>query len=103
MPLIICRRHFVSCRHSRAKRHSVFPVLSAPFSCSHGEFQKAFCGYRNFGLAGPGAQSRKLGDGPFVLKDHIMSVKHRWDEACFVQKCAGREQIESIAEALREE
>lgn len=49
------------------------------------------------------SQSRKLGDGPFVLKDHIKSAKHMWHEACFVPKGAGREQFESIAEALRKE
>jgi hypothetical protein len=49
------------------------------------------------------SQSRRLGDGPFVLKDHIKSAKHLWHEACFVPKGAGREQFESIAEALRKE
>lgn len=49
------------------------------------------------------SQSRKLGDGPFVLKDHIKSAKHIWHEACFVPKGAGREHFESVAEALRTE
>ena len=49
------------------------------------------------------SRSRRLGDGPFVLKDHIKSAKHLWHEACFVPKGAGREQFESIAEALRRE
>ncbi|WP_020472195.1 ATP-grasp domain-containing protein [Zavarzinella formosa] len=49
------------------------------------------------------SRSRKLGDGPFVLKDHIKSAKHKWHEACFVPKGAGREQFESVAEALRKE
>lgn len=49
------------------------------------------------------SQSRKLGDGPFVIKDHIKSAKHRWHDACFIPKGAGREQFESIAEALRTE
>ena len=48
-------------------------------------------------------ESRKLGDGPFVLKDHIKSAKHIWHDACFVPKGAGREHFESIAEALRNE
>lgn len=48
-------------------------------------------------------QSRKLGEGPFVLKDHIKSAKHRWHEACFVPKGAGREHFESIAQALKNE
>jgi hypothetical protein len=47
--------------------------------------------------------SRRLGDGPFVLKDHIKSAKQRWHEACFVPKKAGREGFESVAEALRKE
>lgn len=49
------------------------------------------------------SRSRQLGDGPFVLKDHIKSAKHRWHDACFVPQGAGREQFESIAEALQRE
>lgn len=49
------------------------------------------------------SRSRTLGDGPFVLKDYIKSAKHRWHEACFVPKGAGREQFEEIAAALRNE
>jgi len=48
-------------------------------------------------------RARTLGDGPFVIKDHIKSAKHRWHEACFVSKCAGRETFESVAENLRTE
>ena len=47
--------------------------------------------------------SRKLGDGPFVLKDHVKSAKHRWHDACFVPKGSSREQFERIAENLKEE
>lgn len=46
------------------------------------------------------SRSRTLGDGPFVLKDHIKSAKHRWHEACFAPKGAGREHFEAVAEAL---
>jgi ATP-grasp domain, R2K clade family 3 len=49
------------------------------------------------------SRSRTLGDGPFVLKDHIKSAKHRWHDACFVPKNAGRERFEEIAAALKEE
>ena len=48
-------------------------------------------------------QSRKLGDGPFVIKDHIKSAKHLWHEACFVPKGSGRENFERIAENLKKE
>lgn len=48
-------------------------------------------------------RSRTLGDGPFVLKDHVKSAKHLWHEACFVPKGAGRERFEEVAEALRAE
>jgi hypothetical protein len=48
-------------------------------------------------------QSRKLGDGPFVIKDHIKSAKHLWHDACFVPKGSGRENFERIAENLRRE
>ena len=44
-----------------------------------------------------------ISSGPFVLKDHIKSAKHLWHDACFVPKGAGREQFESIAEALWKE
>ncbi|QEL16587.1 ATP-grasp domain-containing protein [Limnoglobus roseus] len=47
--------------------------------------------------------SRKLGDGPFVLKDHIKSAKHLWHDACFVPKGSGRENFERIAENLQNE
>ncbi len=49
------------------------------------------------------SRSRTLGDGPFVLKDHIKSAKHRWHEACFVPKDAGRERFEEVAAALKAE
>jgi hypothetical protein len=49
------------------------------------------------------SQARKLGDGPFVLKDHIKSAKHVWHEACFVPKNSGRENFERIAENLHRE
>ncbi len=47
--------------------------------------------------------ARKLGDGPFVIKDHIKSAKHLWHEACFVPKGSGRENFERIAENLKSE
>ena len=47
--------------------------------------------------------SRKLGDGPFVLKDYVKSAKHLWHDACFVPKGAGRENFERIATNLRNE
>jgi len=47
--------------------------------------------------------ARTLGDGPFVLKDHVKSAKHLWHEACFVPTGSGRENFERIAENLRRE
>lgn len=47
--------------------------------------------------------SRRLGEGPFVVKDHVKSAKHLWHEACFVPKNAGREQFEHVAENLKRE
>jgi hypothetical protein len=44
--------------------------------------------------------SRTLGDGPFVLKDHVKSAKHRWDECCFVPKGVGRDGFEAVARNL---
>jgi len=49
------------------------------------------------------SRSRRLGDGPFVIKDHIKSAKHLWHEACFVPKGSGRENFERIAENLKTE
>jgi len=46
------------------------------------------------------SQSRKLGDGPFVIKDHIKSAKLLWNEACFIAKASGRENFEWIADNL---
>lgn len=45
--------------------------------------------------------ARKLGDGPFVIKDHVKSAKHRWHEACFVPRGSGREGFERVAENLK--
>lgn len=47
--------------------------------------------------------ARRLGDGPFVIKDHVKSAKHLWHEACFVPRGAGREAFERIAETLLRE
>jgi hypothetical protein len=47
--------------------------------------------------------SRKMGDGPFVLKDHVKSAKHPWHDACFVPNGSGRENFERIAANLRRE
>jgi hypothetical protein len=47
-------------------------------------------------------ESRKLGNGPFVIKDHIKSAKYKWNEACFIPKYAGREQFEYVANNLLE-
>ena len=41
--------------------------------------------------------ARKLGDGPFVIKDHIKSAKHLWHEACFAPRWAGRGRGGSMA------
>jgi hypothetical protein len=47
--------------------------------------------------------ARKLGDGPFVIKDHVKSAKHLWQEACFVPGRSGRENFERIADNLKQE
>ncbi|MEZ6139554.1 MAG: ATP-grasp domain-containing protein [Zavarzinella sp.] len=47
--------------------------------------------------------SRKLGNGPFILKDHVKSVKHLWHEACFVPEGIGREGFEEMAARLYRE
>ncbi|HYV37485.1 MAG TPA: ATP-grasp domain-containing protein [Gemmataceae bacterium] len=47
--------------------------------------------------------ARRLGDGPFVIKDHIKSAKHLWHEACFIPKGSGWENFERIADNLKRE
>jgi hypothetical protein len=41
-----------------------------------------------------------LGPPPYVVKDHVKSVKERWHEACFVPPGAGRDEFVQVCEAL---
>ncbi|WP_187344992.1 ATP-grasp domain-containing protein [Cystobacter ferrugineus] len=47
--------------------------------------------------------ARELGEGPWVLKDHVKSVKERWHHCCFVPGGASRERFIEICENLIEE
>lgn len=44
----------------------------------------------------------ELGEPPWLLKDHVKSVKEAWAQACFVPAGATREQFSRIAGALLE-
>lgn len=46
--------------------------------------------------------ARSLGEGPWILKDHVKSVKERWSTCCFVPKGASREQFIEVCENLIE-
>jgi hypothetical protein len=44
--------------------------------------------------------ARALGDGPFLVKDHIKSAKQRWETACFIPRGADRSTFEEICRGL---
>lgn len=44
--------------------------------------------------------AKELGDGPWLLKDHVKSAKEHWLEACFVAAGATRREFGEVAEAL---
>lgn len=44
--------------------------------------------------------ARELGDPPWLLKDHVKSVKERWDECCLVPPGASREMFNHICTNL---
>lgn len=46
--------------------------------------------------------ARALGEGPWILKDHVKSVKERWESCCFVPRGASREQFIEVCENLIE-
>lgn len=37
-----------------------------------------------------------FGDKPLILKDYVKSRKHEWNEACFIESAANRENVEKI-------
>ena len=39
---------------------------------------------------------RPFGDAPLVLKDHVKSQKHAWDEACFIPSASDRQAVERV-------
>ncbi len=42
------------------------------------------------------AAGRGLGSGPAVLRNHVRSLKHHWDEACFVPDAADPAGVERV-------
>ena len=40
--------------------------------------------------------ARSLGDGPWIVKDHVKSAKQRWDTACFIPRWADRAAFEQV-------
>jgi ATP-grasp domain, R2K clade family 3 len=46
--------------------------------------------------------ARELGEGPFLLKDHVKSAKERWNECCFVPRGASKLEFCEVCENLVE-
>lgn len=40
--------------------------------------------------------ARSLGDGPWIVKDHIKSAKQRWHDACFIPRHADRATFDEV-------
>jgi hypothetical protein len=47
--------------------------------------------------------AQRLGPPPWIVKDHVKSAKHAWDEACFVPASADRAAFTRICTALIDE
>lgn len=45
---------------------------------------------------------RPFGDAPLVLKDHVKSQKHAWDEACFIPSASDRGAVERVVRRFLE-
>jgi hypothetical protein len=48
------------------------------------------------GLDSAWRAARSLGDGPWLVKDHIKSAKQRWQSACFIPPRAGRAAFDDV-------
>ncbi|AKF10871.1 ATP-grasp domain-containing protein [Sandaracinus amylolyticus] len=46
--------------------------------------------------------ARALGDGPWIVKDHVKSVKEQWLDACFVPEGAERARFDAVCSAMIE-
>jgi hypothetical protein len=44
--------------------------------------------------------ARSLGNGPWIVKDHVKSAKHKWESACFIPKDADRTTFDEICNGL---
>lgn len=42
--------------------------------------------------------ARRLGDGPWIVKDHIKSAKQRWHSACFIPARADRSTFDEVCQ-----
>ena len=45
---------------------------------------------------------RVFGDRPLILKDYVKSVKHAWDEACFIPSAADAEHVARVVRGFLE-
>ena len=49
------------------------------------------------------AAALSLGAGAVLVKDHVKSAKHRWEEACFIPDAADRGHFERVVRAFLDE
>ncbi|MCU0655074.1 MAG: ATP-grasp domain-containing protein [Polyangiaceae bacterium] len=49
------------------------------------------------------ATAARLGPGPAIVKDHVKSAKHRWQEACYIPDATDAEAVARVTRALLDE
>ncbi len=78
--------------HHLPRAYPLLAGLTAPTAWIEG---------RDLTLAREAALS--LGPGALLVKDHVKSAKHRWEEACFIPDARDRERFERVVRAFLEE
>ncbi|MBZ0116739.1 MAG: ATP-grasp domain-containing protein [Sandaracinaceae bacterium] len=73
------------------EHHDAIADLAAPARWTYGE-----------DLDEAWEAARELGDPPWLLKDHVKSVKEQWEDACFVPGGATKQEFMRIAETMVE-
>lgn len=44
----------------------------------------------------------EFGDKPLIVKDYVKSLKHHWEEACYIPSAANQEQVETVVQNFLE-
>jgi hypothetical protein len=76
--------------HYLPNHHDRIAPLTAPAAWTDGT---------DLGIAWQAARS--LGDGPWIVKDHVKSAKQKWESACFIPHGADRAAFEEICNNFR--